>query len=72
MHSVEFSLLHVVSSDCSDGDVRLTNGEEEGEGIVEICKEGIWWAVYDHYWDFNDAKVVCRQLGYSSNCKLML
>ena len=72
MDSITFVFLHVVFSNCSDGKLRLTNGAEEGEGIVEICKEGIWWAVDEHRWDANDAKVVCRQLGYSSNCEIRL
>ena len=67
--SAVFLLLHVVSSNCSDGDLRLTNGEEEGEGLVEICNGSIWWAIYDDYWDANDAKVVCKQLGYPSSCE---
>ena len=40
------------------------------EGRVEVCRSGVWGAVSDYNgWNFNDAQVTCRQLGYPSECE---
>ena len=62
----------VLSSNCSDGEVRLVDGVTDYEGRVEICINRVWGTVcstisryyYRSNWDVNDAKVVCRQLGH--------
>ncbi|CAI8040135.1 Deleted in malignant brain tumors 1 protein [Geodia barretti] len=50
--------------ECNETDVRLVAGTTPYDGLVEICLYGLWGSVCDTRWDYRDAGVVCRQLGY--------
>ena len=49
----------------AEGSIRLVGGSYPHEGRVEIYLLGRWGTVCDSRFIFNDAIVVCRQLGYS-------
>ena len=51
---------------CTTGVVRLTGSSYTYEGRVEICVNNTWGTVCDDDFERSDARVVCRQLGYSS------
>lgn len=47
------------------------NGSVASEGRVELCYGGFWSTVCDRQWGIQEAQVVCRQQGYTSQGKVM-
>ena len=63
LHSPQFHYFSDLNQ-CSPGTIRLSDGRDQFEGRVEVCSSnGLWGTVSRTGWDFNDAKVACRQLG---------
>lgn len=50
---------------CTRGMVHLEGGATAAQGTVAVCFRNRWGAVCDTYWTAAEAKVVCRQLGYT-------
>jgi len=57
----------IAAQNCTKETVRLVDGPLESAGRVEICINEVWGTVCGYGWDNNDARVVCRQLGYNVN-----
>lgn len=47
--------------------IRLTNGTFVGEGRIEVNHNDKWGTVCDQNFDENDAKVICRMLGFKDS-----
>ena len=68
----EYDVIMMYSiGQCISGSVRLVNGNTSYEGLLEFCRNGIWGTVCSNSFDVYDATVVCRQLGLTTDCKLL-
>ena len=56
----------LIDSACRDGSVQLVNGSKTSEGTVVLCFNSTYGTICDDFWDTLEARVVCRQLGYSN------
>ena len=58
-------MIVVLLESCADGEVRLNGSDTNSIGRVELCIAQVWTTVCHQNWDLVDARVVCKQLGYS-------
>ena len=59
----------LIGGDFKEGDIRLVGGSYSWGGRVEIYLGGKWGTITDDRAGYTEAHVVCRQLGYSTQCK---
>ena len=57
---------NIPNSNCTDYDVQLVDGPSLNEGRVLICINGVWGTLCNSGIDYNDARVICLELGYQS------
>ena len=57
---------------CEDGEIRLQGGRTQADGRVEICFNDRWGTVCDDEFGREEAAVLCRQQGFSSEGLLKL
>ena len=68
-HSDHWHNNSIVAATCRHGDLRLVGGSSPDRGRVEVCLFNMWGTVCDDFWSNVDARVACRQLGYSDSSK---
>ena len=56
--------FHVIVSDMPKVMVRLDGGNTSREGRVEVLHNNIWGTVCDDGFEEEDARVICRMLGF--------
>ncbi len=61
------SAITTISSNCTDGELRLVDGTNPLEGRVEICINNAWGTVCDNVFTGDDADVVCEQIVHQMN-----
>ena len=67
LHKIYFFLSILICiwlAPCENGTVRLRGGGSY-YGRVEVCVNKIWGTICSDFWDYEDAAVVCGQLGHS-------
>ena len=68
----EDASVNCTVAECTEGTVHFVEGMNETEGRVEICFYGGWYRLCDWYFSYQEAQVVCKQLGYPYSGTLMI
>ena len=63
--------MHIDPGDCSDGDVRLADGDIVQEGRPEVCIDGVWGSICQSSWNAIDGYIFCNMLGYDGPSMLV-
>ena len=53
-------------ADPEEGGLRLRGGASHNEGRLEIFHDNEWGTVCDDFFGRSDAKVACKQMGYTN------
>ena len=65
-------MLYILGDEVKEGDIRLLEGSYLWQGRVEIFLSGVWGTMSDDGAYSEEARVICRQLGYNTYCKSTL
>lgn len=67
IYVTNFIDVSVSMGSCGDGEVRLVGGSNSTFGRLEVCINNAWGSVCNTRFGSNEALVVCRQLGFSTD-----
>ena len=65
-HTHTHVAVNIAPANCSNGDIRLVGGQRSSEGRIEMCQNRAWGTITDDGWGVVDARVACRELGFST------
>ena len=64
--SCNFLHLFSIATTCTNDDIRISGGDNTNQGLVELCIDGKWTSICDDGWGSEEAKVVCKEAGFST------